>query len=110
MTRILMTLVLLASSAMAAQAGTNFPTLADYPAANCAKPEKPIDVPEFKIGGDVAVYNKRVKQHNEQITQYNGDLHQYTACVNAYVANAQADIDLIHDKANKAVAAEQTTN
>jgi|GEM_PF-2224310 len=104
MTRILMTLVLLASSAMAVRAGTNFPALADYPAASCAKPEKPADSAEYKNGEDVAAYNKRVKKHNEQVAQYNGDLHQYTACTNDYVANAQADMNLIRDKANKAVA------
>jgi hypothetical protein len=108
MKAIVIALVLVASAA-AARAGTNFPALADYPAANCVKPEKPNEVPEFKIGGDVAAYNKRIKQHNEQITQYNGDLHQYTACVNAYVANAQADMNLIRDKANK-LASEQTSN
>jgi hypothetical protein len=107
--RIAISLLALVASAVVAQAGTNFPALADYPAANCAKPQKPNDVPEFKIGGDVAAYNKQIKQHNEQITQYNGDLHQYTACVNTYVANAQADMNLIRDKANK-TAAEQTSN
>ena len=33
----------------------------------------------------------------------------YTACMNDYVANAQADMNLIRDRANKA-AAEQTSN
>ena len=107
--RIAISLLVLMASVAVAQAGTNFSALTDYPAPNCAKAEKPNDVPEFKIGGDVAAYNKRIKQHNEQITQYNGDLHQYTACMNAYVANAQADMNLIRDKANKAVA-EQTPN
>src|ERR1700728_1852310 len=71
MTRILMTLVLLASSAMAAQAGTNFPALADYPAPNCAKMEKPDDVAAIKIGEDPAAYNRRIKQHNDQVARYN---------------------------------------
>jgi hypothetical protein len=108
MTRILMTLVLLASSAMAAQAGTNFPALADYPAPNCAKMEKPDDVAAIKIGEDPAAYNTRIKQHNDQVARYNTALHDHTACMNDYVANAQADMNLIRDKANKA--AEQTSN
>ena len=109
MTRIPMTLVLLASSAMAAQAGTNFPALADYPAPNCAKMEKPDDVAAIKIGEDPAAYNRRIKQHNDQVARYNTALHDHTACMNDYVANAQADMNLIRDKANKAVA-EQTPN
>ena len=97
--------LILAASSATAQAGTNFPTLADYPAPNCAKAEKPDDVAGIKIGEDPVAYNKRIKQHNEQVAQYNTDLHQYTACMNAYVANAQADMNLIRDKANKAAAA-----
>jgi hypothetical protein len=109
MTRILMTLVLLTSSAMAAQGGTNFPALADYPAPNCAKVEKPDDVGTIKIGEDPVAYNRRIKQHNDQVVRYNTALHDHTACMNDYVVNAQADMNLIRDKANKA-AAEQTPN
>ena len=104
MTRILMTLVLVASSAMAAHAGTNFPALADYPAPNCARVDKPDDVAAIKLGEDPVAYNKRIKQHNDQVVRYNAALHDYTACMNDYVANAQADMNLIRDKANKAAA------
>ena len=109
MARIAMTLILMASSTMAAQAGTNFPALADYPAPNCAKVEKPDDVGTIKIGEDPAAYNRRIKQHNDQVVRYNTALHDHTACMNDYVVNAQADMNLIRDKANKA-AAEQTPN
>jgi len=109
MTRIAMALVLTASSVVTAQAGTNFPALADYPAPNCARVEKPDDVGTIKIGEDPVAYNKRIKQHNDQVTRYNTALHDHTACMNDYVANAQADMNLIRDKANKAVA-EQTPN
>jgi hypothetical protein len=105
MKHIAMALALMTSFVPAARAGTNLPALADYPAPNCAKAETPDDVAGIKIGEDPAAYNKRIKQHNEQVAQYNTDLHQYTACMNAYVANAQADMNLIRDKANKAAAA-----
>jgi hypothetical protein len=104
MKRIVLVLALIGSTTLGAQAGTNYPALADYPAANCARPEKPDDSAEYKVGEDVAAFNKRAKKHNEQVAQYNGDLHQYTACMNDYVANAQADMNFIRDKANKAVA------
>ena len=87
-----------------ARAGTNLPALADYPAPNCAKAEKPEDVPAMKIGGDSVAYNKLIKQHNDAVTRYNTMLHAYEACMNDYVANAQADINFIRDKVNKAVA------
>ena len=105
MKKIILALTMAASSAMAAEAGTNFPALADYPAPNCAKAEKPDDVAAFKIGEDPVAYNKRIKQHNEAVARYNTTLHDYTACMNDYVANAQADMNLIRDKANKAAAA-----
>jgi hypothetical protein len=110
MKRIAMVLVLVTSCATAVQAGTNLPALADYPAPNCGKAEKPIDVPAPKLGEDQAVYAKRIKQHNEQVVQYNASQHQYTACMNDYVANAQADMNFIRDKVNKAVAASEPAN
>jgi hypothetical protein len=97
-------LVLMALGIAPAEAGTNFPALTDYPVPNCAKAEKPADVPEFKSGEDVAAYTRRIKQHNDAVARYNTMLHDYTACMNDYVANAQADMNLIRDKANKAVA------
>lgn len=105
MKHIAVALALMTSFVPAASAGTNLPALADYPAPNCAKAEKPDDVAGFKIGEDPVAYNRRIKQHNDQVAQYNAALHQYAACMNAYVANAQADMDLIRDKANKAAAA-----
>ena len=109
MKRIVLTLVLVFGLAPA-EAGTNFPALADYPGPECGAAEKPIDVPAFKNGDDVAAYTRRIKQHNEQIVQYNKSLHDRTACMNDYVANAQADLDAIRDKVNKAVAAAQSAD
>ena len=103
MKHIAIAMALLASGA-AAYAGTNFPALSDYPAPNCAKVEKPTDVPGMKMGEDPVAYNKRIKQHNDQVVQYNTALHAYTVCMNDYVANAQADMDSIRVKVNKAVA------
>lgn len=108
MKQIVTALALMTWTMPAAQAGTNLPALADYPAPNCAKAEKPADVPEFKSGEDVAAYARRIKQHNEAVARYNTTLHDYAACMNDYVTNAQADINLIRDKANKA--AVQTAN
>jgi hypothetical protein len=105
-----MMLAMAGSFATAAEAGTNLPALADYPAPNCVKVEMPSDVPPAKNGEDPVAYNKKIRQHNEQVVQYNVNLHQYTACMNDYVANAQADINLIRDKVNAAVAAGQTAN
>jgi hypothetical protein len=108
MKRIATAFVLMASATLGAQAGTNFSALADYPAPTCAKVDKPEDVPAMKNGEDPVTYNKRIKQHNEQVVRYNTALHDYTACMNDYIANAQADMNLIRDKANKAAA--QTAN
>ena len=105
MMRMVVALGLMASIATGAQAGTNLPALADYPAPSCVKAEKPDEVPGIKIGEDPVAYNKRIKQHNDAIIHYNTTLHDYTACMNDYVANAQADMNLIRDKANKAAAA-----
>jgi hypothetical protein len=96
--------LVLVASAAGAQAGTNFPALADYPAPNCARVDKPDDVAAIKLGEDPVAYNKRIKQHNDQVVRYNAAQHDYTACMNDYVANAQADMNLIRDKANKAAA------
>ena len=108
MKRIAMVLVLATSCARAAEAGTNLPAIADYPAPNCVKAEMPSDVPAAKNGEDPVAYNKKIRQHNEQVVQYNANLHQYTACMDAYVANAQADMNSIRDKVNAAVAASQS--
>ncbi len=81
-------------------AKTNFPPLNNYPAPTCVKPD---DIPEIAGKEDVTAYNKQVKQYNQQIAQHNADLHRYTDCMNDYVANAQADMDMIRVKVNKAV-------
>jgi hypothetical protein len=102
--RVAAALLLMGLSVTAAQAGTNFPALADYPAPTCVKVEKPDDVPPMKMSEDPAVYNKKIKLHNDQVAHYNTALHDYSACMNDYVANAQADMDAIRVKVNKAVA------
>jgi hypothetical protein len=109
MKHIAIAIILIAPSA-AAYAGTNFPALSDYPAPNCAKAEKPTDVPGMKMSEDPVAYNKRIRQHNDQIVQYNTALHDYTNCMNDYVANAQADMDAIRVKVNKAVADGKTSD
>lgn len=104
MKKIAVALILAACGVTAAQAGTNFPALADYPAPDCGKAEKPDEIAPMKNGEDPVAYNKRIKQHNDQVARYNTTLHDYAACMNAYVANAQADMNLIRDKVNQAVA------
>jgi hypothetical protein len=92
-----------------AAAGTNFPSLADYPAPSCAKPgEKPVmarDTPHVVNAGGVSITTgaKDAKDYNKQVDQYNVALQNYTVCMNAYVDNAQADMNAIKDKVNKAV-------
>ncbi len=113
MTRIAMALILMALSVVVAQAGTNLPALADYPAPSCIKPEKPAPPGQVTVqvvpmaGGSVKTVSGDTKDYNEQVAHYNTALHDYTACTNDYVANAQADMNLIRDKANKAVLAGQ---
>jgi hypothetical protein len=46
---------------------------------------------------------KNTKDYNKQVDEYNAALQLYTACMNAYVDNAQADMNAIRDKVNKAV-------
>ena len=102
--------IILLLSATAASAGTNFPALANYPGPNCAKPGAKPELPPVTSStvqsGSVTVTNtgRNVKKYNKQVTQYNDALHAYTACMNAYVANGQADMDMIRDKVNQAVA------
>lgn len=102
--------VILMLSANAASAGTNFPALAGYPEPSCAKPGAKPELPPVRTStvqsGSVTVTNtgRDVKGYNKQVAQYNETLHAYTACMNAYVANAQADMDMIRDKVNRAVA------
>jgi hypothetical protein len=102
-------LLLTASVAPAALAGTNLPALADYPGPGCAKPgDKPIlarDTPRVVSAGGVTINSgtRDVKDYNKQIAQYNAALQDYTVCMNSYVANGQADIDAIRNKVNQAV-------
>ena len=93
-----------------AAAGTNFPSLADYPAPNCTRPgDKPVmakDAPRVVSAGGVSITTgsgKNTKDYNKQVDQYNVALQDYTACMNAYVDNGQADMNAIRDKVNKAV-------
>jgi hypothetical protein len=102
-------LVLTASLSGVAMAGTNFPSLTDYPAPNCIRPgDKPVmakDAPRMVSAGGVSFTTgaKNTKDYNKQVDQYNAALQDYTVCMNAYVDNAQADMNAIKDKVNKAV-------
>jgi hypothetical protein len=102
-------LVLTVSVSGVAAAGTNFPSLADYPAPNCTKPgDKPVlakDAPHVVSAGGVNITTgaRNTKDYNKQVDQYNAALQDYTACMNAYVDNAQADMTAIKEKVNKAV-------
>lgn len=78
----------------------NFPALKDYPAPDCGEP---VNQPASPVPGPadtVQSANQRTKDYNTQIAKFN----IYAKCVNAYTSNAQADMDLIRDKVNKAVA------
>ena len=103
-------LVLLTAAPGAALAGTNFPPLADYPAPACVKPgDKPVmakDAPKVVDAGGVSFKTgtRDVKGYNERVAAYNTALAAYTRCMDAYVDNAQADMNAIHDKVNRAVA------
>ena len=104
-------LALLCAAAGTAQAGTNFPPLADYPVPSCVKPgDKPTMTGEARrvvpAGGvSITTGGRDVKGYNERIAAYNTTLAAYTACMNAYVDNAQADMNAIRDKVNQAVTA-----
>jgi len=102
--------IILLLSATAASAGTNFPALANYPGPDCTKPGAKPKLPPVSTSvvqsGSVTVTNtgRNVKTYNKQVAQYNDALHAFTACMNGYVANAQADMDMIRDKVNQAIA------
>jgi hypothetical protein len=102
-------LMLTAFGAPVARAGTNLPSLADYPAPNCVRPgDKPVlarAAPHVVSAGGMSVNTgaRDVKEYNKQIAQYNATLQDYTACMNAYVANGQADMDTIRNKVNQSV-------
>ena len=104
-------LALLSTAPGAAQAGTNFPALADYPTADCVKPgPKPTMTGEprrvIPAGGvGITTGGRNVADYNERVAAYNAALAAYTACMNAYVDNAQADMNAIRDKVNQAVSA-----
>jgi len=109
MKRGIIALILTAAAPGVAAAGTNFPSLADYPAPSCVRPgDKPVlvrDAPRVVSAGGLNVTTgaKNTKDYNKQVDQYNAALQAYTACMNAYVDNAQADMNAIRDKVNKAV-------
>ncbi len=87
--------VVLMTLAGSAQAGTNLPALADYPAANCVRPEKPAKPGNPTDGAEITRYNAK-------IAAYNREAQVFVACVNTYVANANADMALIHAKSQAA--------
>jgi hypothetical protein len=107
----LLPLALLVFAPGAGWAGTNFPALADYPAPACVKPgDKPVmakDAPKIVPAGgglNFTTGSRDVKGYNDQVAAYNTALAVYTRCMDAYVDNAQADMNAIRDKVNKAVA------
>ena len=93
--RIMMMGTILLASAGAAQAGTNLLALADYPAANCVRPEKPAKPGNPPDGAEITPYNAK-------IAAYNREAQAFVTCVNSYVANANADMALIHAKSQAA--------
>ena len=114
MKRIAATLILTALGMASAEAGTNFPALKDYPAPTCVRPVKPtppgaatVRVTPLGPSGSVKTVSGGAKDYNKQVAAYNTALHDYTGCMRDYVANAQADMDAIRDKVNKAVLAAQ---
>ena len=77
----------------------NFPALKDYPAPDCGPPVS-MPVPP-NLGKEASSYDwtRATRDYNAQSAKYD----VYASCVNAYTANAQADMDLIVDKVNRAV-------
>lgn len=84
-----------APAAAAADAGTNFPALKDYPAAACAKPAPLPKQPVTTVAAEV-------QRYNVLIATYNKAGAAYVACVNAYVANANRDMEIIRQKSRAA--------
>jgi hypothetical protein len=78
----------------------NFPALKDYPSPACGEVVNQPESPTPAKGDTSEAANQRAKDYNAQIAKYN----VYARCMNAYIANAQADMDVIRDKVNKAVA------
>lgn len=89
----------------ASKSAPNFPLLKDYPAPGCGEPVNQPTSPVSSEDDAPAAANRRAKDYNAQIAKYNA----YASCLNAYTANAQADMDLIRDRVNKAVADSKTT-
>jgi hypothetical protein len=89
----------------ASTAAPNFPALKDYPAPNCGEPVNQPASPASRPGDTAQSANQRTREYNTQIAKFN----VYAKCMNAYTANAQADMDLIRDKVNKAVADSKAT-
>ena len=81
--------------APAADAGSNFPALKDYPAAACVKPEP---LPKKPI----TTSNVEIERYNVLIANYNKIGKAYVACVNAYVGNANRDMEIIRQKSRAA--------
>lgn len=105
-------LALMLAAPGAAQAGTNFPALKNYPSPSCIKPgDKPVmtqDEPREIPGGGSLTFStgkRNVQDYNQRVAAYNAALGAYTRCMDAYVDNAQADMNAIRDKANAAVTA-----
>jgi len=99
----------------AANAGTNFTPLADYPLPACAKPSVAPQPPPAQTERVVMANGMTVKtvsggqsvlDYNKRIAQSNAEQSNYTDCMNAYVVNAQADIDMIREILNRTLAAQ----
>ena len=82
-------------AAPAADAGSNFPALKDYPASACVKPAPLPKQPVTTVAAEV-------QRYNVLIATYNKAGAAYVACVNAYVANANRDMDIIRQKSRDA--------
>ena len=79
-----------------AGAGSNLPSLKDYPSPDCGRP---VQAPLAIINTNQSA-EERDRAYNKQIVAYN----TYVLCMNAYKARVQADTNAIQEKANGAVA------
>ncbi len=84
-----------AAPAPAAEAGTNFPALKDYPASTCVKPAP---LPKQPVTTNAT----EIQRYNVLVANYNKLGNAYVACVNAYVGNANRDMDIIRQKSRAA--------
>ena len=84
-----------AAPAPAADVGTNFPALKDYPTSTCVKPAP---LPKQPVTTNAT----EIQRYNVLVANYNKLGNAYVACVNAYVGNANRDMDIIRQKSRAA--------